>query len=577
VKGLFAQEHMGANVSQTELSISSDTLGAQFPGGWDALTKWINANMVYPYACRFMGVEGRVVVGFTLTSDGRFVGGVTHESPDPRLEKEAWRLVGSMPNLIPAKEAGSGVFVDSYVCLGINFVLPDAEMRNNSSAGIVKLEKAKIPGGEQALQEWVYERLRNNENRLLIETGETDITLDATVETDGTVEINNVFCSPRASDGLRKYARLLFARMPHLIPARIDGQPVKDRIRCKLSLKVPGSENKIVHAEFPGGIEGLQKWVYYKIHSDKEYLLLKESGTDVTLDAVVGVDGRMVDYEVSYPSDAGDELKKSANLLLKEFPHWIPAKIDGMPVKDQIKCSLSFRLPGNEHKIVDASFPGGHGACVKWLQENFKYPVERVTDGQEGRVVICVAVMPDGTLINPIPEHFTPFDKDNPRFNFCFMDEIKRLIEIMPKWNPAQFDETPVETDFRVPITIRMPGHEYLPEDSVYNVARPDTANIVEERACFPGGDEACIQWLRENVKYPSACQEKGVQGRVIVSFVVNRDGSIEDAKVMRSPHQLLSDEALRVVSLMPKWTPAMVNGIPVRSRFSFPIIFWLG
>ena len=101
--------------------------------------------------------------------------------------------------------------------------------------------------------------------------------------------------------------------------------------------------------------------------------------------------------------------------------------------------------------------------------------------------------------------------------------------------------------------------------------------DVVEENAQFPGGDEACMKWLRDHIKYPSICQEQGVQGRVIVSFVVNRDGSIVDAKVMRSPDQHLSDEALRVVNAMPKWKPARQGNKTVRSRFNLPVMFRLG
>ena len=101
--------------------------------------------------------------------------------------------------------------------------------------------------------------------------------------------------------------------------------------------------------------------------------------------------------------------------------------------------------------------------------------------------------------------------------------------------------------------------------------------DVVEENAQFPGGDEACIKWLRDHIKYPSICQEQGVQGRVIVAFVVNKDGSIVDVKVLRSPDQHLSDEAVRVVKQMPKWKPARQGNRSVRSRFNLPVMFRLG
>lgn len=99
---------------------------------------------------------------------------------------------------------------------------------------------------------------------------------------------------------------------------------------------------------------------------------------------------------------------------------------------------------------------------------------------------------------------------------------------------------------------------------------------FVEENAQFPGGDEACFKWLSENIKYPSICREQGVQGRVILKFVVNRDGSIVDVETVRSPDPNLAKEAERVVKMMPKWKPARQGNKAVRSRFSLPVMFRL-
>jgi protein TonB len=100
--------------------------------------------------------------------------------------------------------------------------------------------------------------------------------------------------------------------------------------------------------------------------------------------------------------------------------------------------------------------------------------------------------------------------------------------------------------------------------------------DVVEENAQFPGGDEACMKWLQEHIKYPQICIEQNVQGRVYVGFVVNRDGSIVDVKIIKSPDNNLSKEAERVVKLMPKWKPAKQGNKTVRSRFNLPVNFRL-
>ena len=99
---------------------------------------------------------------------------------------------------------------------------------------------------------------------------------------------------------------------------------------------------------------------------------------------------------------------------------------------------------------------------------------------------------------------------------------------------------------------------------------------VVEEAPEFPGGMGALMKFLGSNIKYPTIAQENGVQDRVIVQFVVNKDGSIVDAKVMRSVDPYLDKEALRVVSSMPKWKPGKQRGKAVRCRYTVPVMFRL-
>lgn len=94
------------------------------------------------------------------------------------------------------------------------------------------------------------------------------------------------------------------------------------------------------------------------------------------------------------------------------------------------------------------------------------------------------------------------------------------------------------------------------------------------ENAEFPGGEEAYFKWLGDNIKYPKDCLKKKIEGRVFVSFVVEKDGSITDVKTLRSPHKSLSKEAERVVKAMPKWKPGRFNNEPVRVRYTLPIAF---
>lgn len=99
---------------------------------------------------------------------------------------------------------------------------------------------------------------------------------------------------------------------------------------------------------------------------------------------------------------------------------------------------------------------------------------------------------------------------------------------------------------------------------------------IVEDMPKFPGGMAALNEYLRKNIKYPAICRENNIQGRVIIRFTVNRDGSIEDPVVMQSVHPYMDQEALRVISAMPKWTPGEQQGKTVRVNFTVPVNFRL-
>ena len=100
--------------------------------------------------------------------------------------------------------------------------------------------------------------------------------------------------------------------------------------------------------------------------------------------------------------------------------------------------------------------------------------------------------------------------------------------------------------------------------------------DVVEEMPSFPGGQGALMQYLASNIKYPVVAQENGVQGRVIVSFVVERDGSISDVRVARSVDPSLDREAQRVVKSMPRWKPGKQNGSAVRVKYTVPVVFRL-
>lgn len=105
-------------------------------------------------------------------------------------------------------------------------------------------------------------------------------------------------------------------------------------------------------------------------------------------------------------------------------------------------------------------------------------------------------------------------------------------------------------------------------------LSQPDVFDKVDEAPQFPGGFSGLMLYLSNNIRYPEDAKEAGAQGRVVVSFIVEKDGSISNAKVTKPTYSCFDDEALRVVSAMPKWMPGKQNGEAVRVKYSLPVTF---
>lgn len=117
---------------------------------------------------------------------------------------------------------------------------------------------------------------------------------------------------------------------------------------------------------------------------------------------------------------------------------------------------------------------------------------------------------------------------------------------------------------------------EQVIAEPVVQDEQPMNIAMVEQKPSFPGGEAAMYTWLSSNIVYPPAASEEGVSGRVVVEFVVDKDGSITKARVVRPRHPALDREALRVINAMPKWVPGRNNGQPVKVTYTLPVTFRL-
>ena len=150
--------------------------------------------------------------------------------------------------------------------------------------------------------------------------------------------------------------------------------------------------------------------------------------------------------------------------------------------------------------------------------------------------------------------------------------KVEEVLEIMD--NDSKVEESTIQAsdDTQAAVEVKYTPVEVEEEE----VDEQEIFTVVEEMPSFPGGMGECMKFLAKNIKYPTVAQENGVQGRVIVQFVINRDGSIVDAKVVRGVDPYLDKEALRVIKMMPKWSPGKQRGKEVRVKYTLPVMFRL-
>lgn len=150
--------------------------------------------------------------------------------------------------------------------------------------------------------------------------------------------------------------------------------------------------------------------------------------------------------------------------------------------------------------------------------------------------------------------------------------KVEEVLQIAD--NDANVEETTIQSNEDKGEAVEIKYVPAVVEEE--EVEEQQIFQVVEEMPEFPGGMAECMKFLSKNIKYPNIAQENGVQGRVIVQFVVNKDGTIVDPVVVRSVDPYLDKEALRVIKAMPKWKPGKQRGKAVRVKYTVPVTFRL-
>jgi protein TonB len=205
-------------------------------------------------------------------------------------------------------------------------------------------------------------------------------------------------------------------------------------------------------------------------------------------------------------------------------------------------------------------------ACFEWTTREFAEtePVVYAAYATMEEEIVPIT-QPIFTAAPPPPADTPPVAE--------ILDIVKDDVEIEEETIQSTEDTHEAVSGPSAPVTgAVMTGPAVVAEE----IVEDEIFQTVEVMPQFPGGDAALLKWMHDTMKYPSYAQDNGIRGTVLVGFVVNKDGSVVEPKILKSVDPSLDKEALRMLSLMPKWIPGKQRGKPVRVRYQVPIRFVL-
>ena len=208
---------------------------------------------------------------------------------------------------------------------------------------------------------------------------------------------------------------------------------------------------------------------------------------------------------------------------------------------------------------VKPTFNGGDANTFsKWVNEQLVYPENCLKEGISGMVTLTFTVSETGkvTDIKVLRGAHADLDK-----------EAARVLGLSPEWTPGSVDGKPVAVSYTFPVIFQTKKTDDKTDVVPFQLA--------DTKPGFNGGDaNEFSKWVAEHMTYPENCKKEGIEGRVTLSFTVTETGKVTDVKVLRGVHTDLDNEAIRVISSAPDWTPGLKDGKAVPVSYTFPVIF---
>lgn len=333
--------------------------------------------------------------------------------------------------------------------------------------------------------------------------------------------------------------------------------------------------------QYPGGEDSMWKFIRARITYPDSAVAHNIEGK-LFMGFVINEDGAISDIKIK--RGLSSDIDSEGVRIVKLLPHFTPGLQDGKAVKVNFTLPLTFKLKPNPidsapkvFQIVECmpEYPGGDKLMMDFIQKNIKYPEYERENDIQGRVVVGFVVNEDGSLSNiKVKLPVSP----------GIDEEAIRIVKSFPKFNPGEQRGKPVRVQFNLPIAFKLAARDVLGNTAWVNSIKNDPdlpppvawEYVSEKLDVKPKfSDSIGINtFLARNLKYPLDASNSGIDGTVVIGFIVNEDGHLSDFAFVHKEYQSLNKEAMRVVKLFPSFKPGMKDGKPVKALYKIPVRF---
>jgi TonB family protein len=326
--------------------------------------------------------------------------------------------------------------------------------------------------------------------------------------------------------------------------------------------------------QFTGGNEAFRKYRTENLVYPADAKKLRIEGF-VIVRFVIEKDGTVTGARIE--RGVSPALDNEALRLTRAMPAWKPGSEKGKNVKFYASTVYQFVLKPQEPLIPKEGepfvvveempmFPGGDSTLLAFIAKNTKYPEAAKRDLIQGRVIVRFCVMSTGGV-----NQISVLKGVDPMLDA----EAVRVVSSLPAFKPGKQGGKPVDVWYMVPITFSLGGPAPAPVASP-NITRQSEPAGYDVPPVFKGGEKKLYKLISSKIKYPAAAKAAKKSGNVLVSYIINPEGIVEQVSVLKGVDPELDAEAIRVVKSLPKWTPATLNGKPIKVMYTTTVKFVL-